>query len=435
MMATVCRVVCVLAAALCCTALCVAAAAEDTFAGPLTGGAAAEKSVASAAGIKARITLKEAEVQKAMGTLEAAKKMEEATNDAVVPLEKAKEAAKMAEQIVEAIKVNVIAVSKHGASVFSVASKVSKAASALKKPSSSKIVATKVTKEQKIADAKEATKKLPELLTSVAQTVSDAQSLLQKVKDANAKRDEALQHVGWVEANSTSEEAHIVIMVSDAKAAVVAASTAVDASLANAEWGYSVALILQNAANETDVAAKEVMAVINDNTVEPTEAENTKLKTAWESVTKIPNRVTPAMRASKDVVKDDREEAANKIKNALSSIDAKLEAAAAALQSIVSSRLTAESALQNARQELQQLQEEAHQLEQREKKEPKKEDEELSPSKQFESATTTTSDPSLNKDVADGEKLLAQHADSTSSKVARLGAPLLLLLLACVALW
>ncbi|KEG06431.1 hypothetical protein DQ04_13961010 [Trypanosoma grayi] len=114
------RVVWVLVAALCCTALCVTAAAT-------------EESAATSSDIKARIPLQEAEVEKAMAAFEAEKKKEHSTNDAISRLKRTKDAAEMAVEFVDVIKENAGALSRNALAVFSVASSVSRAAFALKK--------------------------------------------------------------------------------------------------------------------------------------------------------------------------------------------------------------------------------------------------------------------------------------------------------------
>ncbi|KEG11126.1 hypothetical protein DQ04_02951040 [Trypanosoma grayi] len=96
MMVTVRRVVCALAAALCCTALCVAAAADALSVQPVVAegvaaaGGGGESPEAALQGIKAAIAKKEAEVQTKKGAYEEARGRAWDAKVAVSALEKAR---------------------------------------------------------------------------------------------------------------------------------------------------------------------------------------------------------------------------------------------------------------------------------------------------------------------------------------------------------
>ncbi|KEG07742.1 hypothetical protein DQ04_08931030, partial [Trypanosoma grayi] len=350
-MVTVRRVVCLLAAALCCTALCVTAAAT-------------EESAVSSSDIKARIALHEAEVEKAKAAIEGAKKKEQTTKGSEAALKETKEAAEKALEVVEAIKMNADAVKKNALAVSSAISNVSRAAITLKNLKEPLKEADPKKAEEKKADAERAKEEITALMPGVVQTVLDADGVVQKIKNAKAKADEALRHLSLAGAEPTDAEAYITKTEREAKATVEGARTAVGAALVAAEMAREVALIHKNAATEAEAAVQEAMKVIPTITEKPTDEQKERLKAAQNITMRAYNRVKQAMLESKAA--NNGEEVAGSVKQALTTVETTLEAAAASMKAILSARTAAETSLQNAQQQLEQLKDKAHRVEREE---------------------------------------------------------------------
>ncbi|KEG06432.1 hypothetical protein DQ04_13961020 [Trypanosoma grayi] len=309
-------------------------------------------------------------------------------------------------------------------------------------------------------------------MPAVTQAVSDTDGVVQKIKNAKAKADEALRYFDRSGAESTDAEAYTTNTEREANAAVEGARTAVAAALVTAEKAHEVALMLETAATKTDVAAKATKAAIDGLptiTEAPTAEQNKTLNDALKKSTKALNRARWTLWASKEVNTKDGEKSKDGAQQALASVEAKLKAAETSMQPIESARTSAEVALKSAQQELEQLKDKAHQqeleqlkdkahqqeleqlkdkahqqeleqlkdkahrVEREETEEAKKKVDEPDHSQQPQ--TTAAPALSLNITAANSETLLAPHDDSSINDVAWVRAPLLLLLLACVAVW
>ncbi|KEG05860.1 hypothetical protein DQ04_17791000 [Trypanosoma grayi] len=440
MMATVCRVVCVLAAALCCTALCVAAAAA---AGEIPH-TDAEMPTAEK-GVEKRITEKKAEVKKRQGMVDRAVRGALAAGDAQAALQMAKEALTKAKQEVEEAIKNAEADEGMAMSFMDSAKVVEAVVNSLKgrvgQTVSTPTASPAGTKGPSAETVSANLSSITELLPRAKGAKAKAGTVLQNAKDAVLKAEEALKLFGWAEANATDADLYVKDAVGAAKARVTAARTLADTCLLHAERAYNASLAVEKSVTEINTAAQESISVAktldkNGNKVEA----NEKLRDAWKKARKAHKDIFLSLSLFRDVQHFGVDAAETSVKE-ISSIFAQLESATSTLKQSGTSRLRADAALKEVMRALEQLQGEAQklglpdgkQIEEKQSKHDAEKKEKSHPSAT--DAIPAHAPAPNNNNVADGNSLLALKNDGSSSSATRLCQPLMLLLMAYVALW
>ncbi|KEG05795.1 hypothetical protein DQ04_18371000, partial [Trypanosoma grayi] len=419
MMVTVRRVVCVLAAALCCTALCVAAAAPGTSAAPSTGGATGAPD----------LSMKQTVVTAKTETFEAARKAEEAAiafKDALSKAVKVQEATRTtAEDEMGILEKG----AKRAVGLGYVASQKTLAALTL-------LESLRVPDDEVQNKAKEAVSEATKAVTNATKAVTDAESLLKEVKTEEQKVKEAMEKAKQGAGSIPTGAEHVLAAVGKAEQEANKASAAVDnyiKKLNDANQAVKDVLTgtkaIYSAATKVDECAKKVKSGTVTAKGECNEHKQVTLD-GFEALLRGLKRTNEAIVPSKTKY----EELAGLLPTAMKYMESAVRLAKDA-------KSTAEVALQQARKQLEADEQKQNEMKEKQRRESEKqrdtnEDHEKQKEEILESevserdeqkglnrpqqqgtidvpATTPPVPVLLPKSdgTADGEKLLAQHTD------------------------
>ncbi|KEG06596.1 hypothetical protein DQ04_13141000, partial [Trypanosoma grayi] len=350
MMATVRRVVCVLAAALCCTALCVSAAA-DTSAGHPTVGAS-------------DVSAKQTDVTAKTEAVEAARKAEEAAisfKDALREAEKAqKSAKKAAKKVAEEVRGKL----KEGARKASGLGyrswrKTSDAVTLLKDlvPADSTTSVVEPSKKEEKAkgaqkDAQEATELAEWAVTNATKAVTNAESRLKEVNTEEQKVKAAMEKAKEAAGSIPKEAKKVVAAIEKSKEEAIKASGA-DMYLKKLNDGNKAVKDILDAMNATLIAAKKAEELaknaLSDATKGVKDAEHKLLVSltsdGLEAALKGVEKKIEALFPSIVETEEEAKEPVTLLENAISDAESVVELAKA-------EKLAAEAALRLARQAL-----------------------------------------------------------------------------------
>ncbi|KEG07740.1 hypothetical protein DQ04_08931010 [Trypanosoma grayi] len=443
MMVTVRRVVWVLAAALCCTALCVTAAEEGM------GGSVSE----------------EADLEKQQDTSETTRIWECTAEDAQTAVKEAEEAVRKAKEAVKEAKANAKAGHDAVYNLLAVSQRlrdVGLAVNQIQLPYNGPWPPKEKEEVNKLNE------NITKMLGNAVEIKSKADTHMQAARISETEADEAVQHIGLVEANCRVPDRSVKDAVSAAKATAAAVKKALFYCSYEAQKEYNASVRLHDTAGRLVVAGKELFDVVdkmtkNDALWRSKLLSDLKVKSwnidsgviwALDKFTSVMSNADEAVKGAEDalipiVVTQETAASEESVlagptpEAALGKADVRqpgeTEGAKGRLVEGELEKLAGAGGLHRPQQpEVRPANQEGGPYEQSSTAggTPATDAEVTSAAHSSATETATAREPVLNGgNMAENERLLSNFPDGSSDIPARVRAPLMLLLLACVAVW